>query len=299
MISVIICSASAARIEHIRQNVAETIGVEHEIIIITNAKELGGICKAYNTAAESAVFDICCFVHDDVLFLTPGWGSKVLGHFNESPRLALIGLAGGVYKSRAISGWSTGMKEYDCCNVIQGDAAGARRRVYLHPQAGSSNPANVVPVSTLDGVWMCMRRKVWEQYPFDERNLPGFHFYDLDISLRVSQQYTVAVVYDIDLVHYSLGNFDAAWIDHAFRFHHEVNKAPLPVLADHGATPAPRAEQRVTGFWLNRLMKEPLSWETRIKWLRITGAWKNLTLWPDVAKLLLYPVKRVLFERKK
>ena len=46
MISVIICSANQGRIANIRQNVAATIGVEHELVIMTNAKELGGICRA-------------------------------------------------------------------------------------------------------------------------------------------------------------------------------------------------------------------------------------------------------------
>src|ERR1044072_1025199 len=94
MISVIICSANERRIEKIRENVAATIGVEHELVIITNAKEIGGICKGYNAGAEQAVFDTLCFVHDDVTFLTQDWGQKALDHFNGKTPRGLIGLAG-------------------------------------------------------------------------------------------------------------------------------------------------------------------------------------------------------------
>ena len=81
MISVIICSANESRMQKIRENVAATIGVEHELVMVTNAKEIGGICSGYNAGAEQAVFDTLCFVHDDVSFLTNGWGQRVLAHF--------------------------------------------------------------------------------------------------------------------------------------------------------------------------------------------------------------------------
>lgn len=301
MISVIICSANESRMQKIRENVAATIGVEHELVMVTNAKEIGGICSGYNAGAEQAVFDTLCFVHDDVSFLTNGWGQRVLAHFQGRTPPGLIGLAGSRYKSAVVSGWATGLLHYDCCNIFQEDVQGIRRRIYLHPQAAAVEPPPVlVPAASLDGVLLCMPKAVWQEYPFNAEKLPGFHFYDLDISLRVGQRYTIGVVYDIDLVHYSMGNFGAGWIQHAIHFHRAVNTAPLPALAPltAGERVIPGVERKVAVYWLNRLMKEPIDLRTRYKWIMDTGAWKVPQLWPHAAKLLLYPLKRTLLERK-
>lgn len=296
MISVIICSADNGRIEKVKANIAATIGVPYEILVITNAKELGGICKGYNTGAAEAAYDILCFVHDDVTFLTPEWGVRTAAHFVQQEALGLIGLAGSRYKSAAISGWATGQPAFDCCNIFQVGKSGAPQRVYLHP---AGQPDNLVSVRTLDGVWLCMRKTVWQQYPFNEEKLPGFHFYDLDISLRVSQRYMAGVVFDIDLVHDSMGSFGEAWINHAIHFHRHINQVPLPALAPGAAGEAAvaTAEKKVTSYWLNRLMKEPVSEAVRCRWILAAGAWKQPGRWADAAKLLLYPIKKTL-ERK-
>ncbi|HEU4555751.1 MAG TPA: glycosyltransferase [Chitinophaga sp.] len=297
MISVIVCSADNSRIEKLKANIAATIGVAvYEILAITNAKELGGICRGYNTGAAQAMYDLLCFVHDDVTFLTPGWGVKAAAHFTQHPRLGLAGLAGSRYKSAAISGWATGQPSFDCCNIFQVSKQGSQQRVYLHP---AGQPDDLVPVRTLDGVWLCMRKNVWQEHPFNEEKLPGFHFYDLDISLRVSQHYMTGVVFDIDLLHDSMGSFGEAWINHAIHFHKHINQVPLPAMVPEAAAEAAiaAAEQQVTGYWLGRLMKEPISQAVRCKWIQATGAWKKPAHWRAIAKLLLYPVKKTL-ERK-
>jgi len=145
-----------------------------------------------------------------------------------------------------------------------------------------------------------MPKAVWQEYPFNEEKLAGFHFYDLDISLRVGQRYTIGVIYDIDLVHYSMGNFGADWIQHAINYHRVVNLVPLPALAPlaPGERVIAGAERKVAAYWLNRLMKEPIDGKTRRKWISATNAWTQPALWADVAKMLLYPVKRILFEHK-
>lgn len=67
------------------------------------------------------------------------------------------------------------------------------------------------PVCALDGVWVCARREVVLELPFNEA-LPPFHFYDIDFALRMSRRYEVAVVYDVGLRHFAEGHFDARWI---------------------------------------------------------------------------------------
>jgi hypothetical protein len=97
-----------------------------------------------------------------------------------------------------------------------------------------------------------------------------------------------------------MGNFGADWIHHAINYHRSVNQVPLPALAPltAGERVIAGAERKVAAYWLNRLMKEPIDGKIRRKWIMATGAWKDPSLWPDVAKMLLYPLKKTLLERK-
>jgi hypothetical protein len=61
---------------------------------------------------------------------------------------------------------------------------------------------------------------------FDEE-LPGFHLYDIDFSLRVGQRYKVAVSYDIIIEHFSEGAFSNEWLISNIKYHNKGNKIPL------------------------------------------------------------------------
>ena len=283
MISVIICSPDINRARTVSQHVSASIGVPHEVLIVSDAAAQGGMCAAYNEAASHAQYDICCFMHDDVELHTPLWGQRVRDHFASDPALGLIGLAGSRYKSAVLSGWATGLSAYDCCNILQSTPSGVPARVWMHPGAATNLR---VPVKTLDGVWMCARKNVWEQIRFSEV-IPGFHFYDLDFSLRVSRKFTTGVVYDIDLLHYSQGNFGSAWVKNAIQFHEEWNTVPLPVSV---APALIGTEKAIRNFWLNRLLKEKISGKVRRRWLRLNGVYTQPSLWKEGFKFFIYPV---------
>jgi hypothetical protein len=267
MISIIICSVTPSRVEAVTKNIASTIGVPHEVIIINNAKELGGMGAGYNTGAEKAVYDICCFVHDDVEFYTKDWGENVIAHFEEDADLALIGLAGSRYKSKTLSGWNTRLKQSDCCNIYQRNRKGKDRHDLMRPDGMNGKS---IPVRTLDGVWLCMRKKVWREFAFNTKELTGFHFYDIDISLRVSSKYKTAVVYDVELAHFSIGNYGDDWVLGAIDFHTRVNKIPVPCNVD--GVIAPEWEQTVIRGWLRRLSIEKISFENKQRWVKVAGA---------------------------
>ena len=68
-----------------------------------------------------------------------------------------------------------------------------------------------LPVVLLDGVFLAMRKDLFDAVKFDE-TLAGFHGYDFDISAQaVIAGYNNYVVYDILLEHFSEGNRDAAY----------------------------------------------------------------------------------------
>jgi glycosyltransferase involved in cell wall biosynthesis len=281
MISVIICSVDETYQAQVRENIANTIGVPYEVIIISNALELGGMCAAYNKGAERARYDLLCFMHDDVEFLTEQWGQKVNAHFAD-PELAMIGLAGSRYKSKTLSGWWSGLKEADCCNIYQRWQDGSDRQVVLRPQHITNETA--IPVKTLDGVWICMRKQVWSAHPFNSDDLKGFHFYDLDISLRVSATHKIAVVYDVAMVHFSNGTFGDDWIQSALHFHNVVSVA-LPCSID-GAVSA-ETERKVNRSWLRRLCREDICLSNKVRWSNQGGAWQHPGNYRYIGKFFL------------
>lgn len=292
MIAIIICTATAGRQEKVKESIAGTIGLPYELIVMENADGKMGLCEAYNTAAARTSADILCFMHDDISFLTQDWGKRVMGHFEADPSLAAIGLAGSRYKSRTLSGWWSGLDDCDCCHIRQLEPDGQTPLVQLRPKQTAEGR---IPVKMLDGVWMCMRRDVWAAYPFAESRLKGFHFYDMDISLRISAQKKIAVIYDIDIVHFSKGAFGNDWVREAIRFHRSVNEVPLPAALE-----APRAgnpEQIVARSWLLRLRREKISLRNKLAWCAYTGVWGNPGNWPYIF-LFLTSISFARFRKK-
>lgn len=218
MISLIICSKQASFLQGLVSNVTNTIGVPFEIMPIDNNSNTYDICEAYNLGAAKSSFDILCFVHEDVRFHTCNWG-EILIHILKDKEIGIVGVIGGIYKSKIPSGWWDIPYEYKRMNLLQGLAEGRVRKDIINP-----NEANMSNVVTLDGVFMCMRKEVWNEFPFNEKEIKGFHFYDLDLSLRVGQKYTLVVTHQLLLEHYSEGNINAQWVNYAFKFHEKWAK---------------------------------------------------------------------------
>ena len=61
MVSIIICSVSPLLLEDLKQNIAQTIGVEYEIIAIDNREKHWPIAKAYNYGAQQAKYPYLFF----------------------------------------------------------------------------------------------------------------------------------------------------------------------------------------------------------------------------------------------
>ncbi|RZK77858.1 MAG: hypothetical protein EOO85_07730, partial [Pedobacter sp.] len=99
MISIIICSVKKNLRDAISLNIEETIGVEHEIIIINNEVQQLSISKAYNIGASKAKFPYLCFIHEDVKFHTKSWGEILIKNFLET-QARLIGFTGSTIKTK-------------------------------------------------------------------------------------------------------------------------------------------------------------------------------------------------------
>jgi hypothetical protein len=230
MISIIVCSKEQKKFDIFRINVAETIGVEFEIIQINNSKNAFGICEAYNEGAAKARYPYLCFVHEDVKFVTQNWGENLINHFIGDDETGVVGVAGSTYKIKMLSSWwqpTIGGIDPKRTNYIQIiPKKNSKKYFYLNPLAEIRSP-----VATLDGVFLATRKEIWMETRFDQKLLTGFHGYDLDFSLRVGQKFNNYVVYNILLEHDSEGVNDLNWFSQNFLVH-QKNKWSLPVIVD-------------------------------------------------------------------
>jgi len=285
MITVVICSINKNLASQVKRNIDNTIGTEWELIMIDNSVLKKGICEVYNEGAERSKYEIICFVHEDVLFETSGWGRTIEGYFHDDKNLRLVGIAGAKYKSKTLSGWATGIRKFDCCSILHVNKSGKHERIYSNPDPGKKLQATV----TIDGVFMCTTKRSWAETKFNGGLLHGFHLYDLDFSLRNSMKGNVAVSFEIDIIHLTEGgDFADKWLDETILWH-SAYKAELPAAIDASILKdAGRIENIIMKKWLHRLKSEKINFSNRLRWLRNTHTVKRPWLWPHIAAFFIW-----------
>ena len=282
MISVIICSINKVLAQQVQKNIAATIGVVWEFIVIENMVSPKSLTEVYNVGASKAKYDVLLFVHEDVLFQTKNWGQKLLDYFEKDNSLGLIGIAGSKYKSSVPSGWFSGIEALDCCNILHVDSNNQKLPMYFNPLPGSLAQDVVV----LDGVLLCCKKNVWQQVKFDEILLKGFHLYDIDFSFRVAQKFKVIVSFEIDLIHLTEGgSFGDEWVNNTLLWHSK-KQFSLPFYTKDLSTQKSKFESAFVRNWLIRLKQEDISFSNKICWLYKSKTWRYITAWPFVVLFL-------------
>lgn len=296
MISIIICSINNGYLQNVSENISKTIGTGYELLVWDNHVEKKGICEVYNRMAERAKFPLLCFLHEDVLFETEGWGKILLNFFRDYPGTGVAGLAGSACKSAMFSGWHTNNSRYDYFNYTH-RTNGVDHKVRQPADAAG----NVFPVVCIDGVFIVSRREVWQDLRFDEARLKGFHFYDIDFSLRAAKKYGVTVLMNIDLVHITQGgDYGDRWVESAMRFHaEEAGRLPYYLGGTPGPAQVGEDETIVAGLWLDRLKGERISFRNRCRWLRRQRLLsRGITLWYPILRFLLFrPLRLNIVQR--
>ncbi len=206
----------------VSRNVEATVGVPYEIIGIDNSNGELGICAAYNNGARQSKYNVLCFMHEDILIHTSGWGG-IIEAILADEAIGLTGVTGSKYMVDAPSPWWGGSLEFCRRNVIENYQDG-------HTEHILQNPDNLrqEEVVAIDGLFMCTRKEVWQDNPFDEVNFPQFHIYDIDFSAQISRRYKIVVTYELLIEHFSQGSFNKGWIAGSVRFY-EKWKHRLPV----------------------------------------------------------------------
>lgn len=212
MISLIICSRLPQIPTLLMENIEASIGVAYEYIIIDNSENKYSIFSAYNQGVQRSKYPILCFMHDDITYHTNNWGVAILDHFRDE-KIGAIGISGSPYYPKmAGAWWSNGLvAEYIVCNGKK--ELTARTKQYSQP---NNNGQEVV---VLDGVWMCIRKKLFNSIRFDDVTFKGFHHYDVDICLQIHNcNYKMISINDVLIKHHSLGSrMNMTWLQNVLK----------------------------------------------------------------------------------
>jgi hypothetical protein len=147
------------------------------------------------------MYEVLCFMHDDIIFKTNDWGKSVMNRFN-SPNLGAIGVAGSPYYAILPGAWWSG-------GYITQSIYGEQELAY------QTKKDNALPVVVLDGLWFCVRKSLFSMIRFDDTTFNGFHYYDMDISLQI----------------HSSGKLDTTWLSNALLLQKKL-KNNLPIFTE-------------------------------------------------------------------
>lgn len=223
MISIIICSRGLEYRRRVIDNIAATIGIPYELVIIDNSTGHYGICAAYNQGAAKSRYNILCFAHEDIEFETNNWGRTVTQVLHDTS-IGAVGVAGGKWLPKAPGTWWSCGRKYLNINLRDRDRTKEHEEhTYLNPEH-----KQLVDVAAVDGLWICTRKEVWEKHFFDEQTFPEFHFYDVDFCANLHPHYRVCVTFEVNITHFSRGSYNDSWMLSADRFYQKhVGQLPL------------------------------------------------------------------------
>ena len=225
MISCVICSRRPDISAELKENIASTIGCEYELIVIDNSKNEYSIFSAYNEGIRLAKGDILCFMHEDILYHTQGWGKIVKLYFVNDINLGVIGNVGTHMMPKTVSGWYHPMVYSGGC--IQN--TNGIKKLQIEEKYLKMTNQNIIEVVAVDGMWFCAPAKLFTKIKFDQNTFSHFHCYDLDICMQVKMiGYKICVTNEIILEHKSYGNFDLQWYEDSRKFYEKwKDKLPL------------------------------------------------------------------------
>ena len=226
MLSIIICSRHKILDKEFVDNIDATVGIDYELVSIDNSENSHSIFSAYNQGVARSKFSYLCFVHEDVLFHSKGWGEKVIAHLQDK-ETGIVGVVGSSFMPRVPAAWAT--LPASSYNLIQSFSNGKKPTTYeLEPKNFTQLKRQAV---ILDGLFFCSRKDIFQEINFDE-SLKGFHGYDYDISLQsIVAGYKNYVIYDIKLEHSSGGHTDIVFFRNLITIFRKWEKH-LPLFTD-------------------------------------------------------------------
>jgi GT2 family glycosyltransferase len=171
--------------------------------------------SGYNAGAAQSSGDTLVFLHDDVIVL----GNRLAF---EKP-LALLadattGFIGviGANRLNHLGTWWGDMPQEHACGYCRGEVmvrdTDAPNVFGMNSLVWPGNLGVFGRALVVDGVFLMCRRQTFEKLGgFDAVTFQGFHFYDVDLTLRATLAGLTNYVAPIPIYHDSMGKYDDAW----------------------------------------------------------------------------------------
>ena len=266
MVSIIVCSKKHDLLVILSQNINKSIGVVHELIAIDNSDNKYSIFEAYNEGTKVAKYETLLYLHDDIRFLTEGWGNTIVDYFESIKDLGVVGVAGSKIKTKAPSGWWDSPRDKWVMHLYQKQQDG---KIVLDDCGWESNE-KYSEVVMLDGVLLATHKK--HSLSFDEK-IKGFHGYDSNICMEAfKRNLKVIVTREILLEHYSTGKANKDWLSSADYLYKKYakylplgnfNSKKMDILEEENYLKfinkciAEKALQTAILYWLRLIIKKP------------------------------------------
>lgn len=196
MISIVVCTRTSHLPTEVKLNVEDTIGCKFELVEIDNSGNKYSIFEAYNEGVSRSTGNVLCFMHEDVLFRSQGWGATIEKHFRENEEIGLIGFAGTHFLPDTPMYWTASPF------VSQRNLNNDQGIVKEHFHEGWFGDNDLIEVVAVDGFCFFVKNKMFDRISFDAKTYKGFHLYDMDICMQVIEAgYKVCVCRDILIEH--------------------------------------------------------------------------------------------------
>ena len=221
-IDLIVRSQSDVLLDRMLKSAKDTSDGDYGVLIEKDEESSPRCASTYNRLASESDADLLCFLHDDIEFLSKGWDRVARELFLEyKPQiLGVVGskryIGGRVFDSGA----SFGAGHY--CTQVSGESV---VKVF-------SRSSRYESVTVVDGMFMIVSRKFWQENPFDE-TFDELFFYDLDLCLRAKN---VGVTSSIFVKHSKPSNMFGVYPDtmkpitaYWDKFHQKHDLSPMSV----------------------------------------------------------------------
>ena len=204
-----------------REYITKSVGLPNVEVIAFENPGTHSLTEVYNIILEQSSNDIVVLCHDDIKVKTNKWGQRILDHFNNSD-YGIIGVAGTYNYSETGKWWEDKSAMVGIVNHKHPETKKEYESKY-----SSSVGDNIIPVVSLDGVFMVVKKSKIK-YKFDE-TIKGFHFYDVDFTVgNYLSDVKIGVITNIRILHYSIGMTNAQWEENRVQFAEKwKNNLPL------------------------------------------------------------------------
>lgn len=226
-VSFVICSHRDTRFSAVRQEIEHAaMEYPYEIIRIADAKCMS---EGYQRGFNQSQGEIVVLCHDDIKFVIPDFMARLIEVMADAD---MVGVAG----SQQMTGPGVLFDghPYIIGRVVQPhtEVAGERRTAGYGLRIASLTTLRS-SAQVLDGVFIAARRTLLSALQFDT-GIPGFHYYDVDLSYRAHLSGArVVVASDLTLFHNSMGNYDESWFQAKEYF---TKKFPMLIGTQRSAT---------------------------------------------------------------